>query len=208
MSQITDIKVAKGKKSRRHIYIDDNFACTLDEFTVFKYRLKVGQGITISELEQIACESEAGTAFELAVNLISKTPKTRWQIWEYLKNKGYLPKVCNISIQKLIEYRYIDDEQYAKMYVNTYAHKYGKTKMKCMLASKGVSQNIITDVLEEMPSQDEAILGFARKYMKNLEHNKQNYAKLCRFLAGKGFGWSEINSAVEKLKGENDENWD
>ena len=40
MSQITDILASKDKKSRKHIYIDDNYACTLDEFTIFKYKLK------------------------------------------------------------------------------------------------------------------------------------------------------------------------
>lgn len=203
MSQITDIKVAKGKKSRRHIYIDDKFACTLDEFTVFKFRLDVGQDITLDHLEQISYESEAGTAFETAVNLISKTPKTRKQIWEYLKNKGYMPKVCNSVIDKLIEYRYINDEQYARNYVSTYCEKYGKTKMKFMLSNKGVAPQIIDEALSEMQPQSEVVLDFARKYMKNKEYNKQNYARLCRFLAGKGFDWSEINSAVNKLKGDN-----
>ncbi len=206
MSQITEIKVAKGKKSRRHIYIDNNFACTLDEFTVFKFRLHEGQEITVSELEQITNESETGTAFELAVNLISKNPKTRKQIWEYLRGKGYLPKVCNSAIEKLIEYRYINDELYAKTYVETYCGKYGKTKMKSMLFNKGISPQIIASALVELPSQDDTILDFACKYMKNKEHNNQNFAKLCRFLAGKGFEWDEIRSAVDKIKDGNYEN--
>ncbi len=203
MSKITDIKVAKGKKSRRHIYIDNNFACTLDEFTVFKFRLHEGQEITIGELEQIVLESETVTAFESAVALISKMQKTRKQIWEYLRGKGYLPKVCNSAIEKLVEYRYIDDELFAKIYVDTYKSKYGKTKMKYLLSIKGIAPAIMASVLDELPSQEDTILDFARKYMKNKENNKQNFAKLCRFLVGKGFDWEEIRSAVDTIKGEN-----
>lgn len=207
MSQITDIKVAKGKKARRHIYIDDGFVCTLDEFTVFKHRLNVGQEITITDLEQITFESEAGVAFELAVNLISKTPKTRKQVYDYLRGKGYLPKLCNNVIEKLAEYRYINDEEYARMYVNTYCGKYGKLKMRFMLASKGIPPQTIETVIAEMSPQDDTIYEFAKKYMKNKEFDSQNYAKLCRFLSGKGFEWTEINEAVGLLKGEANENW-
>ena len=207
MSQITDIKVAKGKKARRHIYIDDGFVCTLDEFTVFKYRLKVGQEITIADLEQITFESEAGVAFELAVNLISKTPKTRKQVYDYLRGKGYLPKLCNNVIEKLAEYRYINDEEYARMYVNTYCGRYGKSKMRFILTSRGISPQIIDVVISEMTPQADTIFEFAKKYMKNKELNNQNYAKLCRFLNGKGFEWAEINEAVGRLKREANEDW-
>ena len=205
MSQITEIKVAKGKKSRRHIYLDDGFACTLDEFTVFKHKLKVGQEITITDLEQITFESEAGVAFELAVNLISKTPKTRKQIYEYLRSKGYLPKLCNNAIDKLAEYHYVDDEQFARMYANTYCGKYGKSKIRFMLASKGIPPQTIEAVIAEMSPQDDTIYEFAKKYMKNKEFDNQNYAKLCRYLSGKGFDWTEISEAIGRLKEERNE---
>lgn len=47
MGVITEIKVAKGAQARRHIYIDDKFATTLDEFTVYKYRLAEGAEINL-----------------------------------------------------------------------------------------------------------------------------------------------------------------
>ena len=43
MSTITDIKQAKGSKKRLHIYIDDEYTCTVDDFTAFKNKLKVGK---------------------------------------------------------------------------------------------------------------------------------------------------------------------
>lgn len=208
MSKITEIKVAKGAKSRRHIYIDDVFTCTLDEFSVYKYKLREGLEISIPELEQITYESEANGAFLKAVNLISRTPKTKKQMYDYLKSKGYMPKLCNHILQKLIAYRYIDDEQYATSFVNTYKAKYGKKKLQYELLGKGVSPQIIDAVLSQLEPQVDTIEHLARKYMRNKEQSPQNYAKLCRHLASKGFGWSEINAAVNKIKENNYENWD
>ncbi len=208
MSQITSILVAKGKKSRRHIYIDGEFVCTLDEFNVYKYRLKVGSEITREELEQISLESEVDTAFGLALNLISKMQKTTKQVFDYLSSKGYPRIVCNSVVKKLQEYKYVDDEQYAKMYVATYITKYGRAKIKFMLSNKGVSSQIIENVLENAPNQDDVVIEYTKKYMQNKDWNSQNYAKLSRFLANKGFGWSEINSAIGKIKEEIYENRD
>lgn len=200
MGIITDIKQAKGKKARCHIYIDNNFVCTLNEFTIFKYKIKVGQEITQQELENIAFENEASEAFELAVDLISKTQKTRKQVYDYLKSKGYLPKLCENTVDKLASYHYINDEVYAKNYVNCYLNKYGKKKMRFALQQRGIENSIIDKVLEDMQPQEDVVLGLAIKFMKNREYTQQNFEKLYRHLASKGFDWDLINNAVYQIK--------
>lgn len=207
MGQITEIKVAKSKKARRHIYIDGAFVCTLDEFTVFKHKLVVGQEISLEKLEEISFESEAGFAFEQAINLISKTPKTISQVRENLRGKGYLDKIIDSVVDKLVSYKYLDDEQYAQIFARTYYQKYGKTKLRFLLSTKGVNSQIIDAVLVDLPVQDDAIGELARKYMKNKEFSSANFAKLYRFLSGKGFEWSEIDRVVSQLKKENYEDW-
>ena len=200
MSIVTDIKQTKGKKARKSVYIDDNFACTLDEFTIFKSRLKVGQQITLQELEDLVSESEEAGAFEKAVDLISSTPKTRKQIFDNLKQKGYLVKVCNNVLDKLEGYHYIDDERYAKMFVETYKNKYGKKKLEFMLLQKGVKQSIIDECLIDVESQDDIVLRLASKYMQNKGREPKDFEKLSRFLASKGFLWDDISNAISFIK--------
>ena len=208
MGIITDIKQAKGKKARKHIYMDNSYICTLNEFTVFKYKIKVGQEITAQELEDITFESESSEAFELAVDLISKTQKTRKQVYDYLKSKGYMPKLCQNTVDKLDSYHYINDEVYAKNYVNCYINKYGKKKMRFALQQRGVPNSIIDTVLDELEPQDDAVLQMAQKFMKNKERTQQNFEKLYRHLASKGFDWDTINSAVYQIKRAENENGD
>ena len=208
MGQITEIKIAKSKKARRHIYIDGVFVCTLDEFTVFKHKLSVGQEISLEKLEGISLESETDYAFEQAINLISKTPKTISQVRENLRGKGYLDKIIDAVITKLVAYKYLDDAQYAQMFVRTYCSKYGKTKLKYLLSTKGINSQIIEAALVDLEPQDDTIAALAHKYMQNKDFSAANFAKLYRFLSGKGFEWSEIDRVVGQMKKENYEDWD
>ncbi len=209
MGIITDIKVAKGNKKRQHIYIDDEFVCTVDEFTAFKNHLKVGLEIDCAALEQITLESESSTAFERAIDLISNTPKTKKQIKDYLYGKGYLPAVVNSVVEKMLEYHYLDDVQYARMYVDAYKNKFGKQKLRFNLQAKGVSGAIVNEVLEELEPQEDAVFTLAKKYLKSKEPTRENLDKLARHLLSKGFSWSDISPVLTKLRsGEYDEGWD
>lgn len=209
MSKITEIKQAKGKSKRLHIYLDNAYTCTIDEFTAYKHRLEVGREITLDQLEEITMESELSSGFEKAVDLISKTPKTKRQVYTYLKDKGYLPKLCHAVVEKLCEYHYVDDEAYTKMYVDTYLNKYGKRKIMFNLEQKGIKRDIIDNALGEIEGQTEVVANFAQKYMKGKEPTRENIDKLCRHLINKGFEWADINPIVSKIKsGEDYESWD
>ena len=209
MGIITDIKIAKGNKKRQHIYIDNEFICTVDDFTAFKNHLKVGLEIDRATLEQITLESESSTAFERAIDLISNTPKTKKQIKDYLYNKGYMPAVVNSVIDKMLEYHYLDDSQYAKMYVDAYKQKFGKQKLRFNLQAKGVDKQIIDEVLDELEPQEDAVFTLAKKYLKNKEPTRENLDKLARHLVSKGFSWNDISPVISKFRsGEYDESWD
>lgn len=207
MGIITDIKEAKGKNKRQHIYIDNEFVCTLDAFTTYKNKLKVGNEISKTELEDITFESEVSSGFERAVELVSKNLKTKRQMREYLKDKGYLPRVIGAIIDKMLEYKFLNDELYAEMYVNSNISRYGTRKIKFNLEMRGIDREIIDNILENAGSQEDAVLAIALKYMKNKEQTRENLDKMCRYLAGKGFSWSEISSAMSKIKEGDCESW-
>ena len=107
------------------------------------------------------------------------------------------------------EYHYVDDEAYARMYVNTYLNKYGKRKIMFNLEQKGIKRDIIDNALSEIEGQTEAIASLAQKYMKNKEPTRENIDKLCRHLLSKGFEWADISPVISKIKsGEEYESWD
>ena len=209
MSTITDIKQAKGSKKRLHIYIDDEYTCTVDDFTAFKNKLKVGSEIDKHELEDIIAESEITSGFERAVDLISNTPKTKKQVADYLRQKGYMPKTVRAVVDKMLEYHYINDESYARMYIESNIARYGRKKLRFNLELRGIDKQIIDDALDSIEVPESAIFDMAKKYMRGREPTRENIDKLCRHLASKGFSWNDISPVIGKFRSNDDyESWD
>ena len=207
--QLTELRKQKGKKALYSVFIDGTFVCSLDEFSIYKHKLSVGQEVDKDYIEDIQTESMQSIAFDLCLDLLSKMLKTEHQLREYLHNKGCLPKVVNNVVDKLKEYHYINDEYYAQSFVNANMHSCGKYKLKNELNQTGIADSIIDSALMTLDNQEEVVHSIALKYMKNKENTRENYAKLARHLASKGFEWEQINSTINKIKVQegDDEDW-
>ena len=208
--QITELRKQKGKKALYSVFVDNNYFCTLDEFSIYKNKLTLGQDIDKQTLEDIQAESMQSSAFELCLDILSRMLKTEYQMRQYLKSKGFLPKIIDNVITKLKDYHYINDEYYAQSFINAKYNTCGKYKLKNELKQKGIADDIINNMLDTLQPQDDVLHSIALKYINNKEKNKDTYAKLSRHLASKGFGWDEINSTINKIKAQEgiDEDWE
>lgn len=200
MSEITKIEVQQKDKTRANLYLDDKFFCGISVELCVKYNLKKGLEVDESFLQEIVFEDEKSKAMTKAVNYISSTLKTTKQIRDYLKKKEYTPQTIDYVIEKMKEYKYLDDEAYARAFVNTYSSKYGKMKLISALRSKGVSDKVIDDVFSEDLQLESSMERVAEKYLKNKDITQDTLNKLSRFLYSRGYEFDEINSYVRKLK--------
>lgn len=200
MKSITQIKVQVKDKSRVNISLDGTYFCALSLETVVKHNLKEGMIIDETKLETYQLESEKNFAWEKALKLISTRYKTQKEIYVYLQEKGYLPAVIFYVIDKLNEYKFLDDERYAESYISHKINKDGVLKIKQELLNKGVKEDIIDKVLENQNNQSDVIISLANKYMKNKDNTKENYVKLIRYLQGKGFVYEEIKNSLKDIE--------
>ena len=97
-------------------------------------------------------------------------------------------------------YRYLDDDDYARRYVEKNGHKKSIRQMKFDLRQKGVSDDLVEMIFEDMEVDESAqILGLLRK--KNYDPEEPDPAKrqkIYAFLARKGFSYDAINSAMKQ----------
>lgn len=196
---ITKIEIQKNNDDRVNIYLDDRFYCGMSLEIVMKQNLKVGSDIDTAKLDNLILDDEKYKATEKAVKYISNNLKTTKQIKDYLKKKNYSEITINYVLEKLKEYGYINDENYAKSFILTYSKKYGRLKLKSLLIQKGISELIINSLLEEVKSDNLELV--ATKYLKNKEINSNTYVKLSRFLYSRGYDFDDINSFINRLKG-------
>lgn len=200
--EITKLEIQKNNKDRVNLYLDEKYYSGISLELVVREHLKVGLDIDEEYLRNLILEDEKGKALAKAIKYIGTNLKTTKQLRDYLRKKDYNPNTINYVMDKLIEYNYLDDENYARAYVLTYSTKYGKLKLKSQLKSKGVSDEIIDKYLDT--ANIDSIEKVALKYMKNREFTYENCQKLSRFLYSRGYEFEEINSLVNRLKEENE----
>ena len=106
-------------------------------------------------------------------------------------------------VGKLVEERYVDDRRYAAAFARDKASiaGWGATKIRYMLVAKGVDREIIASALEEVDvSRADARL---EKLMENkarsLKDDPQRRMKLLRFGVGRGYGYEEVSSMIDRI---------
>lgn len=212
MIKISKIEVQKNHKDRVSIFVDDEYYASMYLDTAVKYGIEKDKEIDEDQFKKLLLESDQNLAVSKAVKYLDTALKTTKQIREYLIKKGYDKIVIDHVIEKLKEYKFIDDQAFAEAYVRTYQNKYGKVMLKNKLFEKGVPKNIIEEILFEYESQEEIIDNLLSKKIGTQKLTPELLTKCTRFLAGRGFSFDEINSAIKRRKlsnkGENYESWD
>ena len=113
-------------------------------------------------------------------------------------------------IAMLLNEKYVDDLRYASAYARDKSSisGWGAVKIRYMLASKGVSADIIASALDEIDSgKAQARLDkLMETKFKTLKDDPQCRLKMLRFALGRGYGYDEAVSIVDTLiKGKRDE---
>lgn len=200
MPIITQITSQVKNLDRASLFVDDEFSCGISKLVVATFRLKVGQEISEDDIQKYIFESDKDKAFSYALNYVTKYTPTERQLTRKLNEKEYCQQIVQYTVAKCKEYGYIDDFEYARCYANYNKDFKGKIKIKADLMTKGISYSIIQAVLEDLPENDGAYI-LAQKHSRNEDIFDRKYqAKLSRYLAGKGYNWSEISSALQRLK--------
>ncbi len=203
MGKITAITAQKNDPERCNIYIDGEFACGLTLELVYNYRLSEGEELGRERLEAFIEEDEKKVALKKAIEYVLKRLKTKRQVKDYLVKKGYSESVAYWCVDKLKEYDYVNDVEYAKRYIETYYKSQGKKLIEFKLMAKGLRKEDIAFAYDQLEvSFYESAKVVAEKYLKNKEKTRENLAKAYRYLLGRGFSSEEVSSAISSLKEE------
>lgn len=201
MSIITSVKIQEKDKNRCNVMVDGEFSFSLSIDLIIKYGIKKDVDIINLPIDEIKKEDSKIYALNLAVKYVSKALKTKKQVVTYLNNKGFDYDVISFVVDKLKEYNYINDEEYAKRYLETKSNSEGKRLSDYKLMMKGIKKTDIDSAREnvDIDSKESAFL-IAQKKIKNKEITVENLSKVYRYLVGKGFSYEEANFAISKLK--------
>jgi len=222
--KITKIQQQVKRSDRYSIYIDEAYSFSLSDYQLVSSGLHVGQEFTAEELDIFLQESNFGKAYERALNYVMIRPRSEKEINEYLtrtflypKPKMYKSKTGETVVKKqevdkekvthmieriigrLHEKGYVDDERFAAAWVNSrqLTKKSSKRKLEQELTVKGVSSEIITELLQnrDVIEKDNLKELIAKK---SRQTKYQDQAKLMQYLVRQGFSYSDVKTALEQ----------
>ena len=191
--------VRRGKSELYKTYLDDEYVCLLEAEVIVKNKLKTGSNIEQDEFLKIREESENLTCRKQVLDYVSKGIKTRKQVFEHFRQKGYLPVSINKAIDMLEGYGYINDKYYAETFAKSKQNQKGKMYIVSSLKQKGISDDIISEVMQDFNTEQDAIMNIAKKYLKNKVIDAKTKEKLYRHLISKGFEFGEVNAVVKAV---------
>ncbi len=207
MGVVTEIKECRNK-DRVNIYIDGEFVLALDKFVAYKSFIKVGKEISAHQLEDIAYEEERESALKKGIAYVSKYRVTEKRAREYLAGKGYTQRVIDETLEKLQKYAFVSDEKYAQDFMRSRLKRKGAKLIRMELAQKGISKDIINEITTSPDDEIESCKKQGEKYMRNKEKTRENFGKLFKNLASKGYDFAVINSVIQQIKGDEEiEDW-
>lgn len=203
MPRITHIKPQKDK-SRFNIYLDGKFAFGLDALVIVGENLKTGQEISLEKVQALIAANELQKYLDRVFNFLSYRPRSKKEIINYLARKKVGGETEKIILQKLTRLNYINDLAFAKWWLEqrqTFRPE-GKRLLKLELKRKGVSDEIIAEVLSTGPELDSEQLArqVLKKKIRLLQRYpwKEAFKKALGLLLRRGFDYQTAKSVIEK----------
>ena len=206
------MKIEKFKKLKNGMYelqLDNYDKLLTYEEIILEEQLLISKEITPSQMEKILEKNKYYDCYYSALKIIKRISKTRLELFLKLKEK-YEEEIVNKVLDNLEQHNYINDRIYANSYLNNQINTtyHGPNRIKRDMKNKGISQDIIDDVMTEYTSDIEIdkIEKIVNKKIKS-NHNKSNNAlihKIKNDLQIDGFSLSSVNSIISGITFEDD----
>lgn len=202
------MKITKFKKvgiGKYKIYIDNGTTEIFYEDVIVNNNLLLNKELTTDKLNKLIKDNYKAGIYSLAYNYISKSIRSKKEIEEYLIKKGYDSNLVNEVVKVLIKKEYINDFNYAKSFINDRINitNYGPYRIKKDLFDKGISEEIISEVFEDIDNEifNNKLSNLINKYFKL--NNKKASAilkvKALNYFINLGYSKEQIISELDKV---------
>lgn len=146
---------------------------------------------------------------DTAVKYLATRMRTCGEMRDHLKKKGYEDDEIREVISEFIEFRYLDDEEYCRQYIN-YACEKGKGPLRIRqeLAEKGVDREMIGFAIEDYYDRDEELqraLRQAEKTIAGKPVDDKMKGRLGRRLVSLGYSTDVVYKVIGICMRDNDE---
>ena len=179
------------------IIFSDGKEYLLNSDCIILHGIQSGSELSTEEFKSLIEESDYINCKNYLFRQIARYSKTEQRYKDKLYEKGFHSKAVNASIEYAKQNKYIDDVAFSERYYEKNKNSKGLKRILYELKNMGVKTSDLTFLENESNGKD-VLTHLIEKFMKNREKSLDNRNKLYRHLATKGFGYSEISSAVSE----------
>lgn len=216
--RITDIKQAVKNENRVNVFVNDKYSFSLDIAQLVDFKIKKGQVITKADLEKYQNASEFGKLYQRTLEWVLVRPRSTREVKDYLFKKSIQPikskdpetkkailkkptvdraQFTDQIIDRLVEKGYLNDERFAKYYVENRFVKKGisKKRLSLELVKKGIAKEVIDQVLDARNDEEEIKKIIAKK------SKRYDADKMINYLVRQGFPFETVRNLVSDFYG-------
>ena len=210
---ISSIERQQKRPDRVNVYLDGAFGFALSEEEAVAAGLRRGQRLSAAEVAALRDRETDRQAYESALIYLSFRPRSAAEIERSLAEKGHDSARVAAVLDRLRGAGLVDDAAFARYWIanrDAFSPR-GERALRAELRQKGVADDVIAAVLEEVTDAEEGKSSRAvesgRKKARQLRGlDRQVFRqRLGGFLARRGFGYDEIREAVDALWAEDEE---
>ena len=207
---ITALTAQQKDKNRVNVMVDGTYRFSLDIFQVGDLGLKIGKDYTEEELQALEIESSFGKVYARALEYCMMRPHSAKEVRDYLYRKtrerrtktgemrpGVSSEVTTRVFDRLLEKGYVNDESFARYWVENRSQTKGvsRRKLQLELRAKGVDSSVIDRQLaDSLRSDDDEI----QKVIAKKQLLYPDRQKFIQYLMRQGFSYDSITRALSR----------
>lgn len=202
MSRVTALRLGRGRGERVNIYLDGEFAFSLEAEIVAQEGLKVGQELARNQIETLAKAGKFQCCLAAAARYLSYRPRSEFELRERLSRRGFDIDSIEAALTRLKEQGLVDDTDFARFWRDnrqTFSPR-SRWLTGLELRRKGVTEEVIDQVVDNVSDDDSAYRAALSRAYRLQESDYQSFRhRLAGYLRRRGFGYRVINNTVEQL---------
>lgn len=194
-------KIEPVTKAKYKVFLEEQFAFVLYKGELSRYKIQEGAEISQEILKEIKKEVLEKRAKLRAMHLLERMDRTETQLRTRLQQDLYPEDIIEIAMQYVRSFGYIGDKGYAKRFVESRQNSKSKLEIKMALLQKGISKEIVYEVLEEYyEDQDEhaaiqKLLEKKRFLPETATEGEKR--KMYGYLLRKGFSYEDVRQVIQ-----------
>lgn len=204
--RITRIENSKHVQERVLVYLEEGDPLRITGHELLQFGLYPGMDLSPQLVVQLEASGKRSEGRVKAAQLASGRMMSRKELADKLNRKGIAPDTAEEAVEWLTSLGAVDDAAYAGVIARHYAASgYGPGRVRQELQKRGVPRELWDDALSQLPDSADAIDGFLKKKLGGRTPDRATLKKLSDALLRRGFSWSDIRPALNRLGEEIDE---